>query len=65
MARREAKVIDRDEVDAEPDARDHLSNGLIIVTTLLLLGAFITMQLAMNKQFGTGMFGNASQSSTK
>lgn len=61
MARRDKDIEIHDpEADATP--REGLGNALIIVTTLLLLGAFITMQLAMKEHFGTGMFGSSSSS---
>ena len=54
MAR--TQLVDQDEQHADA-APEGLGNGLIIVTTLLLLGAFIVMQLALGKHFGMGMFG--------
>ena len=54
MAR--TKTIDQDQEDAGV-APEGLGNGLIVVTTLLLLGAFIVMQLALGDHFATGMFG--------
>lgn len=65
MARRDRDAdIDIHDPEADATPRDGLGNALIIVTTLLLLGAFITMQLAMKHHFGTGMFGDQSASSS-
>lgn len=38
--------------------RDGLGNGLVIVTTLLLIGAIFFMQKALGDHFGKGMFGD-------
>lgn len=46
---------DADAVDAEPKG-DGLANALVIVSTLVLLGACIVMQLAIKKHFNAGMF---------
>ncbi len=65
MARRDRdRDIEIHDPEADAAPRDGLGNALIIVTTLLLLGAFITIQLAMKQHFGTGMFGESSSTST-
>ena len=46
---------DADAVDAEPQG-EGLANGLVIVTTLLLLGAVIVMQQALKTHFNVGWF---------
>jgi hypothetical protein len=46
---------DTDAVDAEAKT-DGLASGLVIVTTLLLLGALIVMQNALKKHFGENWF---------
>ena len=46
---------DADAVDAEPKG-EGLASGLVIVTTLLLLGALIVMQNALKKHFGENWF---------
>ncbi len=55
MAKTDYRDVDAEDTEAAPEG---LGNGLIVVTTLLLLGAFIVMQLALNKSFGIGLFGN-------
>jgi len=46
---------DHDELSAEP-AKDALGNGLVIMTTIVLLVACWAMQTAMNDHFNAGMF---------
>ena len=55
---------DTDAADAEPKG-EGLANALVIVTTLLLLGAVIVMQQALKKHFNKGWFGGPTQSSTE
>ena len=55
---------DADAVDAEPKG-EGLSNALVIVTTILLLGACIVMQQALKKHFNAGMFAGKSDSTTE
>ena len=50
-------VVDTDAQDAEAPRGEGLGNALVFVTTLLLLGAFLVMQVALNEHFGTGLFG--------
>lgn len=52
---------DIDAVDAEPKG-EGLSNALVIVTSILLLGACIVMQLALKKHFNAGMFADKTAS---
>lgn len=54
---------DSDAVDAEPK-KEGLVNGLVIVTTLILLGACIVMQQALKKHFNAGMFADKTDSRT-
>ena len=54
MAKTDYRDVDAEDTEAAPEG---LGTGLIVVTTLLLLGAFIVMQLALKDHFGTGMFG--------
>jgi hypothetical protein len=46
---------DQDAVDAEPK-KEGLANGVVIVTTILLIGAFVVMQQGLKKHFNAGMF---------
>ena len=39
--------------------KDGLGNGLVILTTLALLGAIVLVNMAMKKHYDTGMFGNS------
>ena len=55
---------DADAVDAEPKG-EGLSNALVIVTTILLLGACIVMQQALKKHFNAGMFAPANQTGSQ
>lgn len=55
---------DADAVDAEPSG-EGLSNALVIVTTILLLGACIVMQQALKKHFNAGMFADKNASGTE
>jgi hypothetical protein len=48
----------KDELDA-PAAPETLGNALIIVTTVVLIGAFVLVQQALAKHYGAGMFGDA------
>ena len=54
MAKTDYVDVDDQDTEAVPEG---LGNGLIIVTTLLLLGAFVVMQMALKEHFGAGMFG--------
>jgi hypothetical protein len=38
--------------------REGLASGLVVLTTLLLIGAFLVMELARKKHFGDGLFGD-------
>lgn len=53
-------VSDEDSLDAEPQA-EGFSSALVIVTTLLLLGACIVMQQALKKHFNAGWFADKAQ----
>lgn len=44
-----------DELD-RPAAQDGLGNALIILTAVLLLGAFILIQKGMGERYNAGMF---------
>ena len=44
----------KDELDA-PQTQDGLGNALVILTTLLLLVAFILIQKGMGDRYGAGM----------
>ncbi len=55
---------DADAVDAEPKG-EGLSGALIILTTILLLGACVVMQLALKKHFNAGMFADKNIASTE
>ena len=45
-----------DELD-KPQANDGLGNALIVVTTVVLLIAFILIEKGMAERFNAGMFG--------
>ncbi len=53
---------DSDAADAEPQ-RDALGNALVVLTTILLLGALVVIQLSLKDHFNAGMFGGPPQSS--
>lgn len=53
MAKTDYRDVDAEDTEAAPEG---LGNGLIVVTTLLLLGAFIVIELALKHNFGAGMF---------
>ena len=46
---------DHDELDTEP-AKDGLGNGIIIMTTIVLLVACWSIQTALKDHFNAGMF---------
>ena len=46
-----------DAQDAEAPRSEGLGNALVFVTTLLLLGAFLVMHVALNDHFSVGLFG--------
>ena len=54
---------DHDEVTEAPPER--LSSGLIIVTTLVLIGAVFFMQKALGHHYNEGMFADKQASSTE
>ena len=45
----------KDEMDA-PAASDGLGNALVIVTTIILLGALLLIEKAMGEKYNAGMF---------
>ena len=47
----------KDEMDASV-ASDGLGNALVIVTTVILLGALFVMEKAMGEKYNAGMFRN-------
>ena len=51
------QIIDNDAQDAEAPRTEGLGNGLVYVTTLLLVGAYVVLHLAMNEHFKIGLFG--------
>ena len=51
---------DHDEVSEAP--RDGLGNGLVILTTLVLLAACFFMQKALGKHYNAGMFADKTKS---
>jgi hypothetical protein len=51
-----------EDVDEAEAPRDGLANGLVILTTLLLVGAFLVMQQALKKHFNEGMFADKTTS---
>ena len=55
---------DADAVDAEPKT-EGFASALVIVTTLLLLGAVIVMQNALKKHFNEGLFKDEAAVSTE
>lgn len=55
---------DTDAADAEPKG-EGLANALVIVTTILLLGAVIVMQQALKKHFNQGWFKSSTPISTE
>jgi hypothetical protein len=50
----------KDEMDA-PQATDTLGSALVIVTTIILLGALFVMQKAMGEKYNVGMFKDESR----
>ena len=56
-----------EDVDSELAEKkvEGLSNGLVILTTVLLLGACIVMQQALKKHFSAGMFADKQAASTE
>ena len=46
---------DHDEMSAEP-RKEGLGNGLVIVTTLVLIAAVVLMQQGLKKHFNEGFF---------
>jgi len=44
-----------DELD-QPATQDGLGNALIVLTTVLLVFAFVLIQKGMSERFGAGMF---------
>ncbi|MHC5010638.1 MAG: hypothetical protein ACYTG6_06750 [Planctomycetota bacterium] len=55
---------DHDAADAE-QPQDGLGNALIILTTVLLLAAFLVMHSGLKKHFNEGLFKDSSTSSTE
>lgn len=51
------QIIDNDAQDAEVPRTDGLGNALVFVTTLLLVGAFLVLQVALKEHFSIGLFG--------
>jgi hypothetical protein len=41
--------------DVDEPGPDHLASGVVIMTTVLLLGAFFVMQKALKDHFNAGM----------
>jgi hypothetical protein len=54
---------DTDAADAEQPG-EGLANGLVILTTLLLLGAFLVMEMALKKHFNSGFLADQAQGGT-
>lgn len=54
---------DHDEIDAEP-RKDGLANGLIILTTLVLLFSTYLMQKALKDHFNAGFLADKTAAST-
>ncbi len=51
----------RDEyIDDTPEGEggDGLAAGLIILTTIVLIGAIVMVQMTLGNQYGIGMFGS-------
>ena len=46
-----------DELD-KPQATDGLGNALIVITTIVMLIAFILIEKGMGERFNAGMFGD-------
>lgn len=44
----------KDELDV-PQAQDGLGSALVILTTILLIGAFVLIQKGMANRYGAGM----------
>jgi hypothetical protein len=53
MARDTFEDVDKTDAEAGPD---HLANGVVIATTVVLIAACVMMQKALDKHFGAGMF---------
>jgi hypothetical protein len=58
MARDTYETTDELEVRAKPDG---LGNALIIVTTVILLAAFIVVEKSIAKHYNGGMFSDPAQ----
>jgi hypothetical protein len=52
-----ARDVYQDHDEIVETRKDSLGNGLVIVTTLLLLAAIYFMQTALGDHYGKGMFG--------
>lgn len=49
-----------DELD-KPAANDGLGNALIVITTIMLLVAFVLIEKGMGERFNAGMFADATK----
>jgi hypothetical protein len=54
---------DSDAADAE-QPREGLGSALVILTTVLLIGALIVMETARKKHFNEGLFGGKPEATT-
>lgn len=53
-----------DELD-QPAARDGLGNALIILTTIVLIAAFVIVEKGMGERFNAGMFADKAAPAAK
>ena len=63
MAARETYET-HDELD-KPAAQDGLGNALIVVTSIVLLIAFVLIEKGMGERYNAGMFADATKAAPK